>query len=197
MSSSRLSKSQGCNRGMEISRNLPGKEMSPESLHHYLWGCKPIYSSSVLPWELNFQFQVSPPVRRLKAFSLSPFYIALLYFIAPCIASLPCSFWSGWSSKLHQLLLSVACPVITPLISLFCDLSFLGAPMPSSSWNRSQTKLVHDDLCALVPSCNSFVLNRGQNLNLQLLFNTSPQHFGVIFQVSKDKRRGKGERDKC
>lgn len=41
MSSSRLSKSQGCNRGMEISRNLPGKEMSSESVHHYLWGGSP------------------------------------------------------------------------------------------------------------------------------------------------------------
>lgn len=171
--------------------------MSPESVHHYLWGCKLIYSSSVLLWELNFQFQTSPPVRRLTAFSLSPFYIAPLYFIAQFIASLPYSFWSSWSSKLLQLLLSVAGLVVTPLISWFSALSFSRAPLDSSRSNRSRSKLVGADLCPLGPPCNSLVLNTGQNLNLKLLLNTLLQHFDVIFQASKDKRSGRGERDKC
>lgn len=41
------------------------------------------------------------------------------------------------------------------------------------------------------------MLNTGQNLNLQLLFNTLFQRFDVIFQASKDKKGGRGERDKC
>lgn len=153
---------------MEISRNLPGKEMSLELVHHYFWGCKPIYSTQ----ELNFQFQVSPPVRRLTAFSLSPFYIAPLYFIAQFIASRPYSFWSSWSGKHLQLLLSVASLVMTPLISWFRGLPFSRAPVHSSLLNRWQSKLVRADLCPLVPSSNSLGLNRGQNLSLQLLFNT-------------------------
>lgn len=171
--------------------------MSPVSVHHYLWSWKSIYSTSVLPWELNFQFQVSPPVRRLTTFSLSPIHIAPFYFIAQFIASLPHSFWSSWSSKLLELLLSVACLVMAPLISWFCGSSFLRAPMLGCLSNRSWSKLVHADLCPLVLSCNSLVLNRDQYLNLQLLFNTLFQHFDVIFQASKDKRSGRGKRDKC
>lgn len=108
---------------------------------------------------------MSPRVRRLTAFSLSPFYIELSYFTALFIASVTYSFWSSWSGNLLQLLLPVPSLVVTALVLLVHQL------VHSYLLDRSRFKPACADQRSLVPSCNSVVLNRDQNLSLYFLVN--------------------------